>query len=347
MAIQRLPTRYMTPDLRNLSGLTAETFNPGELQNPIIGDYGRRAIGTRPVEYRLPAQYSPAVLASMSPGELAQLERQASKAYDQLEQSWRFVIPEGYTGIYTDDENTLSGPDPMAMPENQRRQRALELIRSIRSGAEDAASQQRQGTLRAQNQLAAGLSDAGYELDLRGNAMEELWNNRSNLPGFVKTPGARNFIKRKGEKFAYENIGFSPEDLAKMGVGLRQGDDTGVIGGTTIVDPGGVVRKPGTGLPDPNAMVGRQLDPNAPIGDSPLTNPDDWEPDPTYNPADGRMDMRYRRKRRLAPNTEYPADGYPVTPPKVNRFGAPEGRSLRPRTTMASFGLPTSTRIGV
>lgn len=341
--------RLVTPTIqgRDVRGLTREAFTVAPQKPRIIGDYGRRG-GVDPVRYLMPAQFDRSALYSMTPEELALLGRQASEQYDVLEQSWRTVLPEGYTGIYDDGAGGLQGPDPMTLPENQERQQALTLLNQIQGNASAVRGELEQDRLRGENQLFAGAVEAGYEFAPGAlndaNVRAAIWENRNN-PKYFETAAARNFSRNTADPYsrhAAEQRAFTVADLAKMGVGLPGYGATGQQ--TNVIGPGGVsVRHDDSLLPpqampynpadplseaayyggqsgDPNAIVGRQLDPTAPIGDSPLTNPDDWEPDPTYNPADGRMDMRYRRKLR-----PYGVDDRIVRPAGDTRYG-----NLRP-----------------
>lgn len=118
---------------------------------------------------------------------------------------------------------------------------AIQRARDVRS----------QNQARAQNQLFGGIAELGYDFapGSLGDAgvRQEVWDARDYLPQFLRNVAAsRNFLRKSGDtgRFAGELVSYTPEELLDMGIGLSEGTDQGVLGGTTIFDPGGGVRRP-------------------------------------------------------------------------------------------------------
>lgn len=353
---------------RNLRALTAAAFDPGELKAPIVGDYGRRG-AVPSVQWEVPVQFRPEALVTLSDAELQSLYEESKAARKQLRKdfgtvdlgrdfgtAWKWATPErdgldlgsqegaerlralGYTPItYENDENSstmwLSPQEYAAYKRREeaeaRANAADAIMEQIRTAIGNEIGNREQARRRAENQLYAGIVEAGYEFAPGAlndpNVRAAIWENR-NSPGYFETAAARNFLRNTADprsRHAAEQRAFTVDDLLKMGVSVNQGTDQGVIGGTTIIEPGGRVRRPTTGIGMPTmpynpadplseaayyggqsqdlgALIDRPL-PRGPLDpdiSDMLRNPDDWEPDPTYNPVDGRMDMRWRRKLR-------------------------------------------------
>ena len=202
------------------------------------------------------------------------------------------------------------------MAENQRRSQALGAIQAGQAAIQAELARRRQMELYQRNQLMGGIAEQGYSFAPGSLAdtsvQDEIWQNRERLPFFLKQQAAaRNYLRGPNDQNP-DGFQWRPRrPIDWNGAEYDPSTDPGpeVETGTSYRLPQAMPYDPADPLSeaayyggqsaDPNAMVGYKPDPyQSQDQDTPFTNPDGWEPDPNYNPADGRMDMRYRRKLR-------------------------------------------------
>lgn len=228
--------------------ITRESFRTGPYRRRTVGLFGELEGGADPqTRYRMP-QFDREQLGALDEGQLAQLLEQTRSRYNGLEQEWRTVLPDGYTGIY-DEENNLSGPDPMALPENQQRTAALTALSNGQSAIAAEIAARGQMARRDENRLMGGIAEAGYSFAPGSLAdrsiIDEIMQSRSNLPGFLKRQAAeRNYIR-------------GPNDQNPNGFAWRPFSTGG--------------EDPGVGNPDP---YGQQFEPGQ-YSNAPYYNPSD------------------------------------------------------------------------
>ena len=211
-----------TPDFRSMDvtgPLTRESFTPQPYRRRIVGAFGEQEGGADPgIRYNLP-QFDQAALGAMDEGGLASLLNQAKAGRKALEQSWRTVLPAGYTGIY-DDHNELQGPDPRSIPENLQRAQALSAIGRGAAAVGNEISRRRQMELKAQNQLLGGIAAQGYTfapgaLNDAG-VRNEIWDNRNSLPGFLKQQAAQRSYMRGPNDHNPDGYSWLPQSAISM-----------------------------------------------------------------------------------------------------------------------------------
>lgn len=199
-----------------LRGLNRESFNVDPYRRKVVGLFGEQERADPQQRYRLPETFSAEALSMMDPVQLERLLSIADRQYDTVEQNWRSVTPNGYTGIYATEDGPVSGPDPGADPENQRRAAALQAIQEAQGNIKAALAQREQARLRNENQLLGGVAELGYDFapgSLNDAAVRsEIWDNRDRLPQYLRGQALqRRIIRGPGDTgdFSYQ----APRDM--------------------------------------------------------------------------------------------------------------------------------------